>query len=105
MSLKYSIAVNSLRHDDVGSVEAIENHQPIKLFEDLLFSNKTAVNITFKEKAKNRWAGMIHAGAGLPRQWDMDANIMRFARKIKMLSTYKGNNTGNNVLRDRKSVV
>lgn len=97
MSSKYSIAVNSLRHDDVGSVEAIENHQPIKLFEDLLFSNKTAVNITLKEKAKNRWAGMIHAGAGLPRQWDMDANIMRFARKIKMLSTYKGNNTGNNV--------
>ncbi len=97
MGGKYPVAVKSVRHDDVGSVEVIENHQSVKLFEDLLFSDNTAVNITLKEKAKNRWVGMVNAGGGIPRQWNVDINAMRFTRKVKMLNTYKGNNTGDNV--------
>lgn len=97
MGSKYPVAVNSIHQQDVGSVEVIENHQSIKLFEDLLFSDKTAVNITLKERAKNKWVGLLNVGGGIPNQWSADVNAMRFAKKIKMLNTYKGNNTGNNV--------
>ncbi|MFC2521333.1 MAG: hypothetical protein ACFNUF_06400, partial [Tannerella sp.] len=54
MTGNYTTALRSIKHDDVGRVEVIEHHQPIKLFEDLLFSDQTAVNVTLKEKAKNR---------------------------------------------------
>ena len=97
MGAKYPVAVNSISHDDVGSVEVIENHQSIKLFEDLLFSDNTALNITLKEKAKNRWVGLLNVGGGIPSEWSADVNAMRFAQKVKMLNTYKGNNTGHNV--------
>lgn len=94
MTNNYSIAVNSIKPEDVGSVEVIEHHQPIKMFEDLLFSNNTAINIVLKEKAKNRWVGLTEIGGGTPSRWKFDVNVMRFARKIKTLNTYKGNNTG-----------
>jgi hypothetical protein len=97
MGAKYPVAVNSIHQGDVGSVEVIENHQSIKLFEDLLFSDKTAVNITLKERAKNKWVGLLNIGGGIRGQWSADLNAMRFGKKIKMLNTYKGNNTGNNV--------
>ena len=104
MGAKYPVAVNSIHQQDVGSVEVIENHQSIKLFEDLLFSDKTAVNITLKERAKNKWVGLLNVGGGIPSQWSADVNAMRFAQRIKMLNTYKGNNTGNNVSAMGKSI-
>lgn len=97
MGSKYPIAVSSIKHDDVGSVEAIENHQSIKLFEDLLFSDNTAINIRLKDKAKDKWVGLLNVGGGMTNQWSADVNTMRFAQKVKMLNTYKGNNTGKDV--------
>lgn len=105
MGSKYPVAVSSIHQGDVGSVEVIENHQSIKLFEDLLFSDKTAVNITLKEKAKNKWVGLLNVGGGIPNLWSVDVNAMRFAKKAKILNTYKGNNTGNNVSALGKSIL
>ena len=89
MTGNYTTAIRSIKHDDVGRVEVIEHHQPIKLFEDLLFSDQTAVNVTLKEKAKNRWVGVVEAGGGVPRLWQVDASAMRFAQKVKTMNTYK----------------
>ncbi len=104
MGGRYPVAVNSIHQGDVGSVEVIENHQSIKLFEDLLFSDKTAVNITLKEKAKEKWVGLLDLGGGFPNLWSADVNAMRFAKKVKILNTYKDNNTGNNVSAIGKSI-
>ena len=98
MTGNYTTAIRSIKHDDVGRVEVIEHHQPIKLFEDLLFSDQTAVNVTLKERAKNRWVGVVEAGGGVPRLWQVDASAMRFAQKVKTMNTYKGNNTGHDVV-------
>ena len=98
MTGNYTTAIRSIKHGDVGRVEVIEHHQPIKLFEDLLFSDQTAVNVTLKETAKNRWVGVVEAGGGVPRLWQVDASAMRFAQKVKTMNTYKGNNTGRDVV-------
>ena len=58
MGSHYGIATNSLHPGDVGSIEVMENHQPIHALKDISFSQSPAVNIRLKETAKTRWAGM-----------------------------------------------
>ncbi|GKT33800.1 carboxypeptidase-like regulatory domain-containing protein, partial [Aduncisulcus paluster] len=52
---RYGLATNNVHHQDVGSVEVMENHQPIKALEDISFSQNPAINIRLKEDAKARW--------------------------------------------------
>lgn len=49
---KYNIATNNISNDDVGSVEIMENHQPIKALNGLSISEQAAINLRLKEKAK-----------------------------------------------------
>lgn len=98
MGSRYNMAINSIRHSDVGSVEVLENHQSIKMFEDLLHSNDVALNVKLKQKARNKWVGMLEAGTGgFPFRWNLDASAMRFADKFQSLNTFKSNNTGNSL--------
>jgi hypothetical protein len=73
----------------------MENHQPVKALEDVVFSDSPAMNIKLKEDAKSRWAGAIKGGTGIPELWIAEAFAMRFKAKTQSLNTYKGNNTGN----------
>ncbi len=98
MGSRYNMAINSIKHTDVGSVDVIENHQSIKMFEDLLHSNSVALNLKLKEKAKNKWVGILEAGiGGAPFSWEFNANTMRFAEKFQCLNTFKSNNIGHNL--------
>lgn len=92
---RYALATNNISHTDVASVEVMENHQPIKALEDLVYSGSPAMNIKLKEDAKSRWAGTLKGGAGIPELWVAEAFAMRFKKKTQSLNTYKGNNTGN----------
>ena len=60
---RYGIATNNIHQKDVGSVEVMENHQPIKALEDLSFSQNPAINIRLKEDAKARWVGTAPASS------------------------------------------
>ena len=51
---KYTIATNNISNDDVGSVEIMENHQPIKALNGLSISEQAAINLRLKEKAKQK---------------------------------------------------
>ena len=51
---RYGLATNNISHKDVASVEVMENHQPIKALEDVIFSESPAMNIKLKEDAKSR---------------------------------------------------
>lgn len=98
MGSRYNMAINSIKHTDVGSVEVMENHQSIKMFEDLLHSGDVALNVKLKEKARNKRVGILEAGAGgTPFRWNLDANTMRFSEKFQSLNTFKSNNIGNSL--------
>ena len=45
---KYGIATNGISHEDVGSVEVIENHQPMQELAGISFSDKAAINLKLK---------------------------------------------------------
>jgi len=92
---RYGLATNNISHKDVATVEVMENHQPIRALEDVVFSDSPAMNIKLKEDAKTRWAGTVKGGGGLPELWIAEAFAMRFKLKTQTLNTCKGNNTGN----------
>lgn len=100
---RYSLATNNIHQEDVGTVEVMTNHQPIKALEDMVFSENPAINIKLKEKAKGRWAGTAKLGAGAEDKdlvWNGELALMRFAKKVQSLNTLKSNNTGTDITRE-----
>jgi len=91
----YGLATNNISYKDVASVDIMENHQPVKALQDIVFSGSPALNIKLKEDAKSRWAGTLKGGGGIPDLWTAEVFAMRFKPKTQSLETYKGNNTGN----------
>lgn len=101
---RYGLATNNMHQEDVGSVEVMENHQPIKALEDISFSQNPAINIRLKEDAKARWVGTAKAGAGFePFLWSAELIVMRFTAKTQSLNTYKTNNTGIDVTQETQT--
>lgn len=98
---RYGIATNNIHQKDVGSVEVMENHQPIKALEDISFSQNPGINIRLKEDAKARWVGTVKAGAGFtPFLWNTELALMRFKKITQTLNTYKTNNIGKDLTRE-----
>lgn len=100
---RYSLATNNIHQEDVGTVEVMTNHQPIKALEDMVFSENPAINIKLKETAKGRWAGTAKIGAGAEDKdivWNGGLALMRFAKKVQSLNTLKSNNTGTDITRE-----
>lgn len=92
---KYNLGTNTIHQKDVGTVEVMENHQPIRVLEDVSFSQSPAINLKLKESARTHWAGTVKAGAGAsPFLWNGELSLMRFAGKYQTINTYKTNNTG-----------
>ncbi|HZJ79044.1 MAG TPA: carboxypeptidase-like regulatory domain-containing protein, partial [Dysgonamonadaceae bacterium] len=101
---KYGIATNNIHQKDVGSIEVMENHQPVKALEDISFSQNPGINVRLKEDAKARWVGTMKAGAGFtPFLWNAEVALMRFKKKSQTLNTYKTNNIGSDIIRETMS--
>lgn len=93
---RYNLANKNLPHQKVTSVQVLENHQPIKILDSLVYSENAAINI----KLKNKYTvtGQVELGSGAsPLLWETNVTPMLFTRNKQMLSTYQANNTGNNV--------
>lgn len=101
---RYGLATNNIHPEDVGSVEVMENHQPIKAMEGIWFSQNPAINVRLKEDAKTRWVGTIKAGAGFtPFLWNGTATLMRFKKISQTLNVYKTNNIGDDVTNETRA--
>lgn len=101
---KYNLANNNLPADAVSKVEILENHQPIKLLDSLVSSDKTSLNIKLKNKVA--FTGQAIMGAGFtPALWDVNITPMLFGKDYQMISTYQSNNTGNNVVNQLKKLT
>ncbi len=99
---KYGIATNGIAHDDIGAVEVMENHQPMQVLRGLSFSDKAAINLKMKNRAKATM--LVHGtlGGGWAQQprgmlWLGDIFTMMVTGKYQMITTLKTNNTGVNV--------
>lgn len=92
---KYALASNSIPLDAVEAVQVLENHQPIKMLENKVFSDDGALNIKLKESAKLKVFGSGNVSAGLPLySGEARVNALAFKHKIKFINTYAFNNIG-----------
>lgn len=93
---KYNLANSNLPHKEVTKVQVLENHQPIRVLDSLVYSDQAAINI--KLKNSYTFTGQAELGSGFsPLLWDINVTPMLFSKKRQMLSSYQTNNTGNNV--------
>lgn len=99
---KYGIATNGINHDDVGAVEVMENHQPMQVLSGISFSDKAAINLKLKNKAKATWSFHGDAGGGYSWQpegavWDGELFAMAAMPGFQNITTFKTNNIGENL--------
>jgi len=95
---KYVLATTSIPNDAVETVQVLENHQPMKVLEDKVFSDNGALNIKLKESAKLKLFGSGNASFGLPLlRADVRANLLTFKSKLKAINSFGFNNLGNNL--------
>ncbi|GHV31275.1 hypothetical protein FACS1894177_05490 [Bacteroidia bacterium] len=101
---RYGIATNNIEAGEVSKVEVLENHQPIKVLKNQVFSEQAAINLKLKETAKGKLISNAMFGAGLPPVLlSGEVMGMYFNKNRQNITTYKGNNTGDNVSRDMNS--
>ncbi len=99
---KYGIATNGISHEDVGAVEVMENHQPMQVLSGIAFSDKAAINLKLKNKAKATWTFHGDAGGGYSWQpdgavWDGELFAMAVMPGFQNITTIRTNNTGENL--------
>ncbi len=105
---KYGVATNSLPQGEVGSVQVMRNHQPIRVLEDFTFTDDAAVNIKMKSSAKTHWVTSWKAGGGYGSahngydkgRWLFEGFGLRLKSDLQTMLTYKTNNTGTDVSRE-----
>ncbi len=96
---KYGIATNGISHEDVGAVEVMENHQPMQVLSGISFSDKAAINLKLKNKAKATWSFHGDAGGGYSWEpdgaiWDGELFAMAVMPNFQNITTFKTNNIG-----------
>lgn len=101
---KYNLANSNLPHKEVVKIQVLENHQPIRLLDSLIYSDQAAINIKLKNSFT--FTGQAEVGAGLsPLLWDANLTPMLFSKKRQMLSSYQTNNIGDNVATQLKTLT
>jgi len=104
---KYGVATNSLPQADVGSVQVMRNHQPIRVLEDFTYTDEAAVNIRMKEGAKNHWVTSFNGGVGISHRtglWKFEGFGLRLKSDYQTMLTYKTNNMGQDISKETTSL-
>ena len=96
---RYGIATDGISHDDIGAIEVMENHQPMQVLSGITFSDKAAINLKLKDKAKATWAIHGDVGGGWSWQpegaiWDGELFAMAVMPSFQNMTTFRTNITG-----------
>ncbi len=98
MEGKYNLINANLPYYEVTRVQVLENHQPIRILDSLVYSEQAAINLELK--SNYTITGQALAGAGVsPLLWEVNLTPMLLAKNRQILGSYQTNNTGNNVAR------
>lgn len=103
---RYGIATNNISANDVASVQVYQNHQPIKALQNWTPSEDVTINLRLKESARGTFSLNGMGGVGYkPVMWTSEAVAMYFGRKGQTITTYKGNNSGDNVSAEQNNLT
>lgn len=95
MEGRYNMINNNLPADVVKKVQVIENNQPIKILDSLVFSDRTSLNLELKKFTST---GTGEAAIGVkPALWKVNLTPMTFGKTFQMLNSFQINNVGDDV--------
>lgn len=97
---RYNMINNNLPVDAVKNIQVVENDQPIKILDSLLFSDRASINLELK-KFTTAGTGNIGLGAK-PLLWDVGLTPMTFGKTFQMLTSAQSNNVGSDASKDLK---
>lgn len=95
MEGRYSMINKYLPADAVKNVQVVENDQPIKILDSLVFSDRASLNLELK-KFTTTGTGKLGMGFS-PMLWDVNLTPMTFGKTFQMLNSFQSNNTGDDV--------
>jgi len=99
---KYNLANNNLPYESVSAVQILENHQPIKILDSLIPTDRTSLNIKLKKKIA--YTGTAKLGIGYePLLWEANITPMLFSKKQQLIASYQSNNIGNDASQELKT--
>jgi hypothetical protein len=99
---RYNLANNNLPADAVRDVQVIENDQPIKILDSLVFSDKTSLNLRLK---KFITTGFAKLGLGAnPVLWETNVTPMTFNKNFQAINSVQINNIGEDVTKDLQTL-
>lgn len=101
---KYNLANNNLPAASVSKVQILENHQPIKLLDSLVFSDRASLNIKLKKNITATGTAMLGAGA-TPFLWKANVTPLLFSKKHQAITSYQSNNIGSDISNDIKTLT
>ena len=96
MSGRYGVITKNLPHRTVSSVEILENHQPLKILEERVYSQQASLNLKLKRDITTTGTGRLGIGA-TPMLWDINLTPMTFTKNFQLLTSYQTNNAGKDV--------
>lgn len=101
---QYNLASNNLPVRAVKDIQIIERHQPIRVLDSLVRSERASLNLKLKNGVAK--TGTARVGLGLkPVLWDVNVTPMLFTRKQQMIVSYQTNNIGKDVALDLKTLT
>lgn len=93
---KYNLANKNLPYDQVSKVQILENHQPVRVLDSLVFSENAALNLQLKDNVS--FTGQAELGIGLePYLYKANITPMLFSKTKQAISSYQTNNIGENL--------
>ena len=103
---RYGIATNNISANDVASVQVYQNHQPVRALKDWSPSEDVTINLKLKSSAKGVFTMSGMGGIGYkPTLWAAETTGMYFGKKGQSITTYKGNNSGDNVASEQENLT
>ncbi len=101
MEGRYAMINKNLPADAVRKVQIVENDQPIKLLDSVVFSDQASLNLELK-RFTSTGSGKVGIGA-TPALWDVNVTPMTFGQKFQMLNSFQSNNVGVDVAKDLRA--
>lgn len=93
---RYDLANENLPAEVVSSVQIIENDQPIKILDSLVFSDRASLNLKLKKDLT--LTGPLEAKiGGPPLTWVINFTPMLFQKEFQSIISYQSNNRGKKV--------
>ena len=101
---RYAIANKNIPHSDVGAVEVLHNHNPIKALKNTTHTNSTSINIKLKKGVA--FTGRAKLGLGTsPAIGMVNISPMIFSKSQQIIASCQFNNVGEDLITQHQSLV